>query len=153
MSTTATDSRLKTLETVSKLLDSQFNIKGFKFGLDPILNLIPFVGDGATTLVSLLMVYTMRKHGASSKIVVKMLGNVLIDFLIGAIPIVGWIFDFYFKSNNRNLVLLREYYQEGKHQGSGKGMITFILIAFIVVMLLAIWVIWTLTSWMMQLIF
>lgn len=153
MSTTPNDSRLKTLETVSKLLDSQFKIGGFKFGLDPILNLIPFVGDGATTLVSLLMVYTMRKHGASSKIVVKMLGNVLIDFLVGAIPIFGWIFDFYFKANDRNLVLLREHYQEGKHQGSGKGIITAVLVTFILVMLLALWIIWTLTSWMMEIIF
>lgn len=127
-----TDSRLKHIEWISKLLDSQFSVGNFKFGLDPILNLIPFAGDGATTLVSLMMVYTMRKHGASSKIVVKMLGNVLIDTLIGAIPIIGWIFDFYFKSNNRNLILIKEHYQEGKHTGSGKGILTAYQIGFVI---------------------
>jgi hypothetical protein len=70
-----TDSHLKHIEWLSKLLDSQFNISGFKFGLDPILNFIPFAGDGVTPIVSLMMVYTMRKHGVSRKIMVKMLGN------------------------------------------------------------------------------
>ncbi len=146
-----TDSRLKHIEWISKLLDSQFSVGGFKFGLDPILNLIPFVGDGATTIVSLMMVYTMRKHGASSKIVVKMLGNVLIDTLIGAIPLIGWIFDFYFKSNDRNLILLKEHYQEGKHTGSGKGILTAYLIGFIVILFLTIWGIWTLSAWLISL--
>nr|MBC7614348.1 DUF4112 domain-containing protein [Pseudopedobacter sp.] len=145
-----TDSRLKHIEWISKLLDSQFSVGNFKFGLDPILNLIPFAGDGATTLVSLMMVYTMRKHGASSKIVVKMLGNVLIDTLIGAIPIIGWIFDFYFKSNNRNLILLKEHYQEGKHTGSGKGILTAYLIGFVIILFLAIWGIWALAAWLIS---
>ncbi|TKC00187.1 DUF4112 domain-containing protein [Pedobacter cryophilus] len=153
MESTQTDTRLKYVAKISKLLDSQFEIGGFKFGIDPILNFIPFAGDGATTLVSLALVYTMNKHGASNKIVVKMLGNVLIDFILGAIPLLGWIFDFYFKANDRNLKLLNEHYSEGKHTGSAKGLLTGILIAFIVVMIIAFWAIWSISSWLFGLVF
>ncbi len=153
MSSTPTDNRLKFVERISRLLDSQFKIGNFKFGLDPILNFIPFAGDGATTLVSLLLVHTMSKHGASSKIVVKMLGNVMVDFLIGAIPILGWIFDFYFKSNDRNLKLLKEHYLEGKHTGSAKGLLTGMLIAFILIILLALWGVWASSSWLFNALF
>jgi hypothetical protein len=83
------DPRLKNIPKISKLLDTQIVIGGFKFGLDPIINFIPFWEDSSTTIISLMMVYTMRKHGANSKIVVKMLDNVLIDFAVGAIPIIG----------------------------------------------------------------
>jgi hypothetical protein len=145
--------KLRGVELISKLLDSQFSINGFKFGIDPILNFIPFAGDGVTAIMSLILVYTMSKHGASSKIVVKMLGNVLIDTIIGGIPLIGWIFDFYYKSNDRNLRLLKEHYQEGKHTGSAKGVLIAALIVFIIGIGIAIWMVWLLTAWLLESIF
>ncbi len=50
------------VERISKLLDSQFKIGNFKFGIDPILNFIPFAGDGVTALISFALVYNMQKH-------------------------------------------------------------------------------------------
>ena len=134
-------------------MDSQFEIGGFKFGLDPILNLIPFAGDAATGVVSFALVYSMHKHGASGKIVVKMLWNVLVDLVVGAIPLLGWVFDFYFKANDRNIKLLNEHYLEGKHTGNGKGIFTWILIGFVLFIALAIWAIWTITSWLFGVVF
>ena len=150
---TPVDPRLKSIAKISKLMDSQFEIGGFKFGLDPILNLIPFAGDAATGVVSFALVYSMHKHGASGKIVVKMLWNVLVDLVVGAIPLLGWVFDFYFKANDRNIKLLNEHYLEGKHTGSGKGIFTWILIGFVLFIALAIWAIWTITSWLVGIIF
>lgn len=147
------DPRLKSISKISKLMDSQFEIGGFKFGLDPILNLIPFAGDAATGVVSFALVYAMNKHGASPKIVVKMLWNVLIDLLIGAIPVLGWVFDFYFKANDRNIKLLNEHYLEGKHTGSAKGILSWILIGFVVFIILALWAIWAITSWLFGVVF
>ncbi len=138
---------LNHIEKVSKLLDSQFTVGGFKFGLDPILNLIPFAGDGVTALVSLALVYTMKKHGASGKLIAKMLGNVLIDFTVGAIPILGWVFDFYFKANDRNVKLLKAHYAEGKHSGSANGYLAVILTAFLLVMILVMWGVWVVLKW------
>jgi hypothetical protein len=153
MQKTPPDPRLKNIARISKLLDSQFKIGGFRFGLDPIINFVPFLGDASTTIVSLMLIYTMRKHGASSKIVVKMLGNVFIDFAIGAIPLIGLVFDFYFKSNNRNLKLLEEYYLEDKHAGSGKGLLFGVLVLFIVLIGLIIYATVALSEWFLKLIF
>lgn len=150
---TPIDPRLKSISKISKLMDSQFEVGGFKFGLDPILNIIPFAGDAATGIVSFALVYAMYQHGASGKIIVKMLWNVLVDLVIGAIPVLGWIFDFYFKANDRNITLLNQHYLEGKHTGSAKGIIVWILIGFVVFIVLAIWAIWAITSWLVGVIF
>ena len=147
------DPRLKSIAKISKLMDSQFEIGGFKFGLDPILNLIPFAGDAATGVVSFALVYSMHKHGASGKIVVKMLWNVLVDLVVGAIPLLGWVFDFYFKANDRNIKLLNEHYLEGKHTGSGKGIFIWILVGFVVFIILALWAIWAIMSWLVGVVF
>ena len=62
-------------------------------------------------VISLAMVYTMYKHGVSTRLVTKMIMNVLLDMAIGSIPVAGTIFDVWFKANNRNLQLLKKYYQ------------------------------------------
>lgn len=145
--------KLKNIEAVSKLLDSQFKIGGFRFGLDPILNFIPFAGDGASALISVMLVYTMAKHGASNKLIARMLINVFIDFVLGAIPVLGWVFDFYFKANDKNVQLLKEHYTEGKHTGNAKGIVIGSLILFLLFIGLLIWATWTVVGYFIQLIF
>lgn len=116
-------------------MDSKFTFPGtnIKFGLDPIIGLIPGVGDLGSYGISLALIYTMKKHGASNMLITRMVINASVDAIIGAIPIVGAIFDFWFKANTRNARLLQEYYDEGKHQGSGKGLIALVLtIAFLI---------------------
>ena len=131
--------KLRWVERISKLMDEQFSIKGYRFGLDPILNFIPYFGDLASFSVSLALIATMLKNGASKKVALKMFGNVLIDTILGAIPVLGFFFDFGFKANSRNIKLLREHYTEGKHTGSITGIIIgFLLIAVVVLGLIAI---------------
>lgn len=93
--------RLALIKRVSKLMDEEFRIGKYKFGLDPILNFIPVAGDLAGYLISATLLLTMVKHGASGKLVIKMLGNIFIDALVGAIPVLGWVFDFVFKANKK----------------------------------------------------
>lgn len=114
---------LKTVDTVAKLLDSQFKIPGteFRFGLDAIAGLIPVGGDAVSFLASGALVLTMVRHGASGQLAARMLGNIAIDALVGAVPFLGDLFDVAFKANNRNVELLKEHYDEGKHSGSGWG--------------------------------
>ena len=123
--------RMRTVQRISHLLDSKFSIPGtrIRFGLDPIVSFIPVAGDLATTVISLALIQTMRKHGASKKLVLKMTINILIDLVFGSIPLLGTVFDIYYKANNRNVQLLREYYEEGKHRGSGKGILIGIVTA------------------------
>jgi hypothetical protein len=126
--------RLKWVERIAHLFDDQFAIPGtkFRFGLDPIVNLLPIAGDAAGFLVGAALVLTMAKNGVSRKVLILMMLNLLIDGLIGAIPLIGTVFDFYYKANTRNINLLKKHYEEDKYQGSGTG----VLITIVVVLLL-----------------
>ncbi|PJJ60713.1 DUF4112 domain-containing protein [Hymenobacter chitinivorans] len=146
------DERLRWVERVARLMDSQFVLPGtsFRFGLDPILGLLPIVGDLSTFAVSGALLMTMMRHGASGAVVVRMVLNILIDTIVGAIPILGNIFDFAYKSNDRNVALLRAHYAEGKHSGSGRGLLTVVLIGFLIFLAALIWGLWTLSAWLWQ---
>jgi len=133
------DKRLIAVKRISKLMDEQFSIGGFKFGLDPILNLVPVAGDLGGYLVSIALIFTMMQHGASGKLLLKMLGNATLDALLGAIPVLGWIFDFVFKANTYNVKLLSEYYAEGKHTGTGRGIILMMLVLFLIILIAVVW--------------
>lgn len=136
-------------ERVARLMDSKFEIPGtgIRFGLDPVLSLFPFVGDLITFIISGMLVYTMRNHGASRKVVVKMMLNVGLDTLIGAIPLVGTVFDVFYRSNERNIRLLREHYYEGKHQGSGTDLLLTILFITLLIIAAIVYGIWQLVEW------
>jgi hypothetical protein len=127
---------IQSFERMATLLDSKFEIPGtgIRFGLDPLLSLMPVLGDIITLIISSMMIYTMHNHGASRKVVVKMMLNAGLDTVIGAIPVVGIFFDVFYRANQRNVKLLKEHYYEGKHQGSGTGLLLMIfLIAMVVI--------------------
>lgn len=135
---------LKWVDKITKVMDSKFKFPGtrFRFGLDPILGLLPGLGDATSLAISGVLIFYMSKYGASRKLVIMMAGNVILDAVIGSIPILGNIFDFAFKANERNIRLLKEHYQEGKHRGSGKGFliaIVLIIVAFIGLFLYGAW--------------
>lgn len=137
---------LESVERMTKLLDSKFKIPGtnIRFGLDPILSLMPVVGDLITLVISSMLIYTMRNHGASRKVVVMMMLNAGLDTIIGAVPLVGTVFDVFYRSNERNLRLLKEHYYEGKHQGSGTGLLLMIFLIAVLVIVAVIYGIWKL---------
>ncbi len=147
--------RYRLLSSISKLMDSKFTIPGtkVKFGLDPILSLIPAAGDIVTTGVSLMLVWQMHTYGASRKLVIKMLVNVFLDAVISSVPLLGSVFDIFFKANDRNVRLLKEHYEEGKHQGSGNGIIIAIMIGIIVVIGLCVYVAYKLAEYLFEALF
>ena len=111
---------LKRIDQLANFLDNTFKIPGTdkSFGIDPLLGFIPIAGDLVSYAMSMLLIYYSAKYGASGKVVTKMMGNVLVDFAVGKIPVLGIIFDFAYKANDRNVKLLKEHYNEDKHQGS-----------------------------------
>lgn len=135
---------LKWVEKISHLMDSRFTIPGTKirFGLDPILSLIPVLGDLATYIVSGVLIYTMHNHGASRKVVLKMVINATLDAILGAIPLIGTVFDTFYRANERNVRLLREHYQEGKHTGSGRGLLVLTVAILIIIVLGVLFLLW-----------
>lgn len=93
---------------LTRLLDTAARVPGtsIRFGLDPILGLIPGLGDLAGAALSGYLVLLAGRAGASRTTIVRMLANVAIDTIGGMLPVLGDAFDVAFKSNSRNLALL-----------------------------------------------
>ena len=95
----------------------------------------------------------MMRHGASGEVAVRMVANVALDAILGAVPIVGQVFDFAFKANDRNVRLLRAHYNEGKYQGGGKGLIAVLIVGVFAIFGAVAWATWTLLAAIARLIF
>lgn len=105
-------SEIDRLDRLARLLDDQYRIPGttIRFGLDALLGLIPGLGDSAMSIVSLYIPLRARSVGAPWRLVFLMLLNILIDFLIGLIPVLGDIADIGWRANRRNVTLLRRHF-------------------------------------------
>jgi hypothetical protein len=110
-----TDSKFRTtlnrLDRFSHWTDSNIRVPftSFRFGLSPLIGLIPGVGDFAGLILSLYVLHEARKVGAAKSLQRKIIQNMLIEFTVGLIPILGDAFDAVFKANTRNTELLRRY--------------------------------------------
>ncbi|TCV11846.1 uncharacterized protein DUF4112 [Sphingobacterium alimentarium] len=135
------------IEQMATLLDNKFNIGGFRFGLDPLLNLIPYAGQVVSFTMSMGLVIVILRNGAGSKVGVKMLFNILLDAILGSIPLLGYAFDFFNKANKKNVRLLREHYFENKHQGSAKGLLITLFIIIVILCVGFIYLMWLFADW------
>lgn len=140
---------LRWVDGFSRILDTRFRIPGtdIRFGADFILGLVPGAGDVLSLGMSGLLVATMAKHGASPRLVAKMLFNVALDALVGSIPILGNIFDLFFKANYRNAVLMREYYGDGEHTGSVWPVVITVVVVIFLILALLIWGFFAALGW------
>ena len=109
---------LQRVRALANLLDAKYSVGGIQFGMDAILGLIPIAGDTITGLLGLYPLYIARKHGLGRFIQSRMIGNLLLDWGVGAIPLLGDLFDVQFKSNMKNLKLLEEKIQKERSQQS-----------------------------------
>jgi hypothetical protein len=103
--------RLQRLRRLGRALDSAIGIPGtkFRFGLDPIIGLIPGGGDTAGLVLSSFIVLEAARLGASKSVLSTMAFNILLETIAGTVPVVGDIFDVTWKSNLRNIDLLEEH--------------------------------------------
>ena len=97
---------LARVRQVAQFLDAQFEFAGIKFGWDAIIGLVPVVGDLATTAIGVYPLYVARKHGLSRFVRARMVSNLLIDWAVGCVPLVGDVFDVGFKAHLKNAALL-----------------------------------------------
>src|SRR4051812_26797617 len=105
--------RLARLDMLATLLDTAFVVPGtnIRFGMDAIVGLLPGIGDAITTAVSLYIVHEARQLGAPWHVVSRMLGNVALDGVVGAAPLLGDPFDVMWRANRRNVALLRDHFE------------------------------------------
>ncbi len=138
------------VDEVAKFMDSRYRIPGtnIRFGADFLIGLIPYVGDVASLSISAVLVTVMARRGASGMVLVKMLGNILLDFIAGSVPVLGDLFDLGYKANLRNLRLLKEHYEKGRHQGSAWWVLILVLIFIIALLVLSVYLIWRILHWL-----
>jgi len=100
---------LDRMDRIARLMDAQFRLPvvGTRIGLDGLIGLVPGIGDAIVFVPSAWMIHRGWRHGARKQTLALMVKNSGIDLLIGAIPLVGDIFDIGFKANLRNAALLR----------------------------------------------
>jgi len=103
--------KLMKLQKLTDLMDKAFVVPGtnIRFGLDPILGLIPVVGDTLTTAVAVYIYSFAEQTGVPWRKRMQMLWNIFIDWLVGLVPIFGDFFDVRFKANSRNMRIIMAY--------------------------------------------
>jgi len=145
----APNRELRHMESLARLMDSRFRIPGtdIRFGLDALIGLIPGAGDLSTFAISGYMLMIMAKNGASGYVLARMTLNVLLDALVGAIPLIGDLFDIAFKANTRNMRLMQQYYQQGRHRGGAWKVIVPVLIVLLAVIVAIIYGVYRLLAW------
>ncbi len=109
--------RVRRIVAIARLMDTAFHVPGtrIRFGADSVIGLLPGIGDAGSALVSLLIINEARRLGVPNALLIRMLYNVGLDTGVGAIPLLGDLFDVYFKSNRRNADLILQHFgSEGR---------------------------------------
>lgn len=106
--------QLGTARALAHLLDRSFRIPGTsrRFGLDPVLGLLPVGGDVVAALGSGYILYVAWRNGAPGPMIGRMLFNVVMDTVVGAVPVLGDLFDGWWQANARNIRMLDDWLQE-----------------------------------------
>lgn len=114
METTTTDSDLRRARAVARVLDSAVGIPGtpIRVGLDAVLGLIPGGGDVASAALGGYIVMAAVRRGAPKAVLARMVFNVLLDTVVGSVPVLGDLFDVVYRSNQRNVALLERYAEQ-----------------------------------------
>src|SRR6476469_1298139 len=119
---------------LARLLDDLIRIPGTNIGigLDPIIGLIPGVGDMIGGLMSSYILLVAAREGVPASVLARMLGNIALDSLVGVVPVVGDLFDFGMKSNRRNVDLLERYLATpSKTKAASRGIVALVILAAI----------------------
>lgn len=111
------ENHLRIATFVANLLDNQFELFGHRFGLNGVLGLIPGAGDIVTAALSMHLLWIGVKMNISKWHLLQMFWNVLLNFLIGLVPVIGDYADFFHKANLKNLAILKQYVKTSVIEG------------------------------------
>ena len=125
--------RIELLRGWSRLMDSAYRVPGtsIRFGWDPIVGLVPGVGDVATASFAVAILYHAFRLGVPGVVLARMMLNVLIDLAAGLVPVAGDVADIAWKSNTLNLTLLEQHERPGVKPTSGDWAIVLLAIVLI----------------------
>ena len=130
--------RLDRLRRISSLLDNAIPIPGtnYRVGLDPILGLVPGVGDAIGTAMAGYILVEAARFGVPRSVLLRMLLNIGIDTALGAVPGIGDLFDFVWKADAKNLALLHEHL--GQPMATRRASRRLVALAIAIMVLLAV---------------
>jgi hypothetical protein len=146
---------LRWLRSWADLLDSRFRVPGtgVRFGIDPLLSLIPGLGDLASPVFATVLIVQALQQRVPKIVVLRMVGNALLDALIGAVPVAGTVADVFWRANVRNLALLERHARPGRPPTRSDYVFVFgVAAAFgmlaVVPVIIAIWLTAVLWQWL-----
>lgn len=148
---TSSVDRVSRYNLIVKVFDQLFRIPGtrLRFGLDPIIGLVPGAGDIATAIVGTYGLVVAFQNGAPASIQLRMLMNLLVDAAVGAIPLAGDLFDFAFKSHARNQRLLQGWLdQPHRTRRSSRLVLVFAILVLLGSVAGAVWVAIVAVRWL-----
>ena len=126
--------RLERMRWLSRLLDTSIGLPGgYRIGIDPIIGLVPGIGDVISSGLSVWLVYDAIRLGLKKRIIARMVINVVIEAAVGVVPVLGEIFDAAFKANVRNMRLVEANYTPALKERSLWKIITVLLGAIVMV--------------------
>lgn len=127
---------------------------GFRIGLDGLIGLIPGVGDAAGAAASSYILVQARKMGVPPIVMARMVGNVLLEMIIGVIPLIGDLFDITFRANLRNVDLMQRSITHGKTTKKTSGLVVVLgVIAVVFGFAVSLFLMFKLLNWSWQLLF
>jgi hypothetical protein len=131
---TGPNDSLRRVRTIASLLDDAIRIPGtnLRFGIDPLIGLVPGLGDLLGGAASAYIILEAARAGAPASVLLRMAINVGIDTLVGSLPVVGDAFDFAWKSNARNVDLLTRHVESPRHTKRASMALVVLLVAAII---------------------
>ncbi len=105
--------RLQRIDRLAWLLDRSIPLGKWRIGLDPILGLLPGAGDWIGSVLSLYVLYEGARLGVRGTVLARMTANILVETIVGSVPLVGDLFDFAWRANTRNMALIHQHYRPG----------------------------------------
>ena len=119
----AVDAAMARITTVARVMDALFVIPGtgIRLGCDAILGLVPVLGDLLSQAIATYIIWEARQLGVSKLTLWRMVGNTLLDTVVGAVPFAGDVFDVAFRANMKNLRLLEKHLAKHGYQPAGSG--------------------------------
>jgi hypothetical protein len=130
--------RLRIARFLADLLDQRFTIPGtqIRVGLDPILGLIPGIGDIVANLTGSVILFIAVQYRLPKIVLLRMGLNIAVNAIVGAIPVFGDVFSIYFRSNIKNAALLERYARQGTEKAAARDWL--FVISFVAALLLAL---------------
>jgi len=127
-------------DVIARLLDQAFRVPGtsWRFGLDPLLGLVPGAGDLISAAIGAYGIVLAAQLGAPSSLMARMALNLFVDTAIGSIPVAGDLFDFAFKANIRNELLLERWLAEPRRTRRTSRALLILLVAGVLAVLVGI---------------